>query len=125
MKTIIILVFFFSLLNPKNHSNDLFGKWECYHKELEDGTTKSTDLFSGEEFEYSCDGLIIELKSDFTGSESIGGLTFEYKKTDSILNLGNRNYVIEKLTKTELVIRDYDSDGTNISNFRQKFKKIE
>ena len=120
--SIIILT---SCIGLKNVSNKLVGKWECYHKELEDGTTKSTDLFSGEEFEYSCDGLIIELKSDFTGSESIGGLTFEYKKTDSILYLGNRNYLIEKLTKSELIIRDYDSDGTNISNFRQKFKKIE
>ena len=120
--SIIILT---SCISLKNTSNELVGKWECYHKELEDGTTKSTDLFSEEEFEYSCDGLIIELKSDFTGSESIGEDSFEYKKTDSILNLGNRNYVIEKLTKTELVIRDYDSNGTNLSNFRQKFKKIE
>ena len=120
--SIIILT---SCIGLKNVSNELVGKWECYHKELEDGTTKSTDLFSGEEFEYSCDGLIIELKSDFTGSESIGGLTFEYKKNHSILNLGNQSYVIEKLTNTELVIKDYDSDGTNISNFRQKFKKKE
>ena len=120
--SIIILT---SCVGWKNVSYELVGKWECYHKELEDGTTKSTDLFNGEEFEYSCDGLIIELKSDFTGSESIGGINFKYKKTDSILNLGNRNYVIEKLTKSELVIRDYDSDGTNLSNFRQKFKKIE
>jgi hypothetical protein len=123
--TFSIIIILTSCIGLKNVSNELAGKWECHNKELEDGTTKSTDLFSGEEFEYSCDGLIIELKSDFTGSESIGGLNFEYKKNDSILNLGNRNYVIEKLTKTELVIRDYDSDGTNLSNFRQKFKKIE
>ena len=119
--SIIILT---SCVGLKNVSNELVGKWECYHKELEDGTTKSTD-FDGNEFEYSCSGLIIELKSNFTGSESIGGLNFKYKKNDSILNLGNRNYVIEKLTKTELVIRDYDSDGTNLWNYRQKFKKIE
>ncbi len=119
---IIILV---SCQSLKINSNKLVGKWECFHKELEDGTTKGTDLFSGEEFEYSCDGLIIELKSDFTGSESIGGLNFKYQKNDSILNLGNRNYIIEKLTKAELIIRDSDSDGTNISNFRQKFKKID
>ncbi|UMB61413.1 hypothetical protein MHL31_04215 [Lutibacter sp. A80] len=119
--SIIILT---SCVGLKNVSNELVGKWECYHKELEDGTTKSTD-FDGNEFEYSCSGLIIELKSDFTGSESIGGLNFKYKKNDSILNLGNRNYVIEKLTKTELVIRDYDSDGTNLWNYRQKFKKVE
>ena len=123
--TIFILTFLASCLNLQDNSNDLIGQWECYHKELEDGTTKSTDLFSGEEFEYSCDGLIIELKSSFTGSESIGGLSFKYQRNDSILNLGNRNYIIEKLTKSELIIRDYNSDGINISNFRQKFKKKE
>ena len=119
--SIIILT---SCIGLKNVSNELVGKWECYHKELEDGTTKSTDLFSGEEFEYSCDGITIELNSDFTGIDDTG-IKFKYQKNDSILNLGNRNYVIEKLTKTELVIRDYDSDGTNLSNFRKKFKKIE
>lgn len=124
MKTIIILVFFASLLNPKNHSKDLFGTWECYHKELEDGTTKSTD-FDGNEFEYTCEGLIIKLKSDFTGSESIGGLSFKYEINDSILKLGSRSYIIEKLTKTDLIIRNHDLDGNNIFNFRQKFKKSE
>ena len=119
--SIIILT---SCIGLKNVSNELVGKWECYHKELEDGTTKSTDLFSGEESEYSCDGITIELNSDFTGIDDTG-IKFKYQKNDSILNLGNRNYVIEKLTKTELVIRDYDSDGTNLSNFRKKFKKIE
>ena len=119
--SIIILT---SCIGLKNVSNELVGKWECYHKELEDGTTKSTDLFSGEESEYSSDGITIELNSDFTGIDDTG-IKFKYQKNDSILNLGNRNYVIEKLTKTELVIRDYDSDGTNLSNFRKKFKKIE
>ena len=119
--SIIILT---SCIGLKNVSNELVGKWECYHKELEDGTTKSTDLFSGEEFEYSCDGITIELNSDFTGIDDTG-IKFKYQKNDSILNLGNRDYVIEKLTKTELVIRDYDSDGTNLSNFRKKFTKIE
>ncbi len=112
-------------LNFQTNSNELIGEWECYHKELEDGTTKSTDAFSGKEFEYSCDGLIIKLNSDFSGTESIGGLKFKYQRNDSILNLGNRNYIIEKLTNTELIIRDYDSGGFNISNFRQKFKKKE
>jgi len=123
--TIFILTILASFINFQTNSNDLIGNWKCYHKELEDGTTKSTDAFSGEEFEYSCDGLTLILKPDFTGTESIGGLNFKYKRNDSILNLGNRNYVIEKLTKKELVIRDYDSNKTNFSNYRQKFKKVE
>ena len=114
-----------SAMNLNNSTNELIGKWKCYHKELEDGTTKNTDFFSGEEIEYSCDGLILDLKPDFTGSESIGGLNFKYIRKDSILSLGNRSYIIEKLTENELVFRDFDSDGTNLYNYRRKFKKID
>lgn len=121
--TIIIITFLASSLEFQQNSNNLTGKQECYHKELEDGTKKGTNLLSGEEFEYSCDGLIIELKPDFTGKESIGELSFRYQKKDSILKLGNRDYIIEKLTPTELIIRDYDSNGIGIFNFRQKFRK--
>ena len=127
MKNLIIftITLLASCVNFQNNTDELTGKWKCYHKELEDGTTTSTDLFSGEKFEYSCNGLIIELKSDFTGSESIGGMNFKYERIDSILKLGNRNYIIELITKKELVIRDYNSDRINSSNFRQEFKKIE
>ena len=119
--SIIILT---SCASLKTVSNELVGKWECYHKELEDGTTKSTDLFSGEEFEYSCDGITIELNSDFTGIDDTG-IKFKYQKKDSILTLGNRSYVVEELTKSQLVIRNYDPKGINISNFRTKFRKQE
>ncbi|WP_299684579.1 hypothetical protein [uncultured Dokdonia sp.] len=114
-----------SCQNSQNNSHDLFGKWQCYHKELEDGTTKSTDLFNGEEFEFSCDRLTFILRSDFTGSESLNGLNFKYKRNDSILTLGNRQYIIEKLTNTELIIREYDTKQISLSTFRQKFKKKE
>ena len=119
--SIIILT---SCIGMKNVSNELVGKWECYHKELEDGTTKGTDFF-GEEFEYSCNGLVIELKSDLTGWESIGEQKFEYKLKDSILRLGNRFYIVELLNKKELTIRNYEPDGISLANFRQKFKRIE
>ena len=122
--TIIIITFLIFCLNLQDNSNDLIGKWECYHKELEDGTTKSVDAFSGEEFEYSCDGISIELNSDFTGIDDTG-IKFKYQKKDSILTLRNRSYVIEQLTKSQLVIRNYDPKGINISNFRTKFRKQE
>lgn len=108
----------------KSTVNQLVGKWKCYHRELEDGTTTSTNM-DGKEFYYSCQGLIIELKSDFTGTESMGGLNFKYKKNDSNLTLGMRKYIIEKLIKTELVIKEYDPKGLNFSVFRQKFRKVE
>ncbi|GGG41153.1 hypothetical protein GCM10011344_47540 [Dokdonia pacifica] len=130
MKVLVIVLFLFiitgiiSCQNSKNNSQDLFGKWKCHHKELEDGTTKSTDIFSDEEFEFSCNRLTIILKSDFTGSESLSESNFKYHINDSILTLGNRQYIIEKLTNTELIIRDYDSKQISLSTFRQKLKKV-
>ena len=120
----ILIIILTSYIGLKNDSNELVGKWECYRKELEDGTTKSTDLFSGEEFKYSCDGITLELNSDFTGIDDTG-IKFKYQKKDSILTLGNRSYVIEELTKNQLVIRNYGQKGINISNFRTKFRKID
>ena len=127
MKIIIFFTLIFitnSNLKEIKTGNELIGKWECYHKELEDGTTISTDM-DGKEFSYSCDGLIIDLKPDFTGTESYGGQNFKYKKNDSILTLGMRNYIIEKLTTKELIIREYDKDGFSFSIFRTKFRKID
>ena len=122
--TIFILTFLASCINLQENSEYLIGKWECYHKEKEDGTTNSIDAFSGKEFEYSCDGITIELNSDFTGSDDTG-LEFKYQIKDSILTLGNRSYIVEELTKTELVIRNYDPNGISLSNFRTKFRKQE
>jgi len=125
LTTFTVLFFCISSFNFQNRKNDLIGKWACYHKELEDGTTNNTDIFSGKKFKYSCDGLTIELKSNLTGWESMGELNFKYELKDSILTLGNRLYVVELLNKKELIIRDYKPDGLSISNFRQKFTKIE
>ena len=120
----ISIIILSSCIGLKNISNELVGKWECYHKELEDGTTKSVDAFSGKECEYSCDGITIELNSNFTGVDDTG-IKFKYQKKDSILTLGNRSYILEKLTKTELVIRNYDPNGISLSNFRTKFRTQE
>lgn len=125
LTTVFTLIFLASCINLQDNSRDIVGKWQCYHRELEDGTTKSVDLFSGKEFEYTCDRLILELKQNLTGTESLNGLNFQYRLHDSILSLGNRKYIVEKLTKAELVLRDYDSEGLRITTFRNKFKKVE
>jgi hypothetical protein len=122
--SIYIIVFFLTTAFAQEAYKDLNGKWECYHKEREDGSTESLD-YRGPGFKLDCNGLIIELNPDYTASESIGGLSFKYELNDSILKLGNREYVIEKLTKNELVLRDYDPKGISLLNYRQKFKRIE
>ena len=117
----LILFILASCINYQDNSDNLIGKWQCYHREFEDGTTTGIDL-GGKEFEYSCDEITIELKSDLTGFDNTG-LKFRYQKKDSILTLGNRSYIIEELTNKELIIRDYDPSGISTRFFRSKFKK--
>jgi hypothetical protein len=62
--SIMILI---SRISLKNVSNELAENWERYERENEGGITKSIDAVSVEEFEYSCERLIIELKPDFKG----------------------------------------------------------
>ncbi len=109
-------------LNAQISGELLTGTWNCYHKELEDGTTSGTD-FMGQEFEYSCDGLTLELRDNGIGTESQGGLEFQFAVQDSLIQLGNRIYVIELLNKQELVLLDYDPEQMKLSVYRQKFRK--
>lgn len=123
MRTVTVILLFISLHQLNAQSSDMLtGTWNCYHKELEDGTTFGTDLM-GQEFTYSCNDLTLELRGDGTGTESQGGLKFEYAVKDSLLQLGNRIYVIELLNKQELVIRDYDPEEMKLSIYRQKFRR--
>jgi len=120
--TIIILFISVTQLTAQKKTDLITGTWICYHKELEDGTTSGTD-FMGQEFTYSCNDLTLELRADGTGTESQGGLDFQYAVKDSLLQLGNRVYVIELLDKQELIIRDYDPDEMKLSAYRQKFRR--
>ena len=125
MKSIIPIIILISSLGLKFNSDTLVGKWQCYHIEQEDGATKTIALFSGKETEYSCNGLTLDLKSDGTGWESQGELTFKYELKDTVLTLGNRYYVVELLNEQELILRDYDPNEMSLFNYRQKFKRIE
>ena len=121
----LIILILISCTSVKTSSLSLVGKWKCYHKELQDGTTKSTDLFSGKEFDYSCKKLIIELKSNLTGTESIDEQSFKYDFKDSILTPGSRLYIVESLSEKELILRDHKPDGLSFSIFRHKLERIE
>lgn len=127
MKIFIIISLFVlaSCQGLQTNSHELEGKWECYHEELEDGTTRSTDIFTGEEFEYTCKGQIFDLKSGGTGWESLSEQNFKYSLKDSILSLGIRFYIVESLNKKEMTLLDYDPNESYIFRFRRKYKRLE
>jgi len=127
MKKIVLIIIVFFLISSfqKKELKKLLGIWTCFHKELKDGTTKSED-FDGNEFTLSCDGVSFKLSKGNNGIEYTHNSKFKYKITkDSILNLGNRKYIIEELTDSILVLRDYSADGLGIYVFRNKYRKTQ
>ena len=130
---ILSVIFLNSCSEIQNTPNSHVGTWECYHKELKDGTTKSKDIFTGEESEYSCDGFILVLNADSTAKELKNDLNLKYKRNNSIItmsiqvaghSIGDNQYVIEKLTDTELILTDYDTTGTRLFGYRKKYRRV-
>ena len=120
----ILLLILFSLLSSGLIAQNPFvGKWKCYHKELENGSTGEEFTFDGNP--YTCNGFTIELKSDLTGIESELDLTFSYEYNDSLLRIGNQIYFVELINSEELIIKDYKPNTSPLFIFRQKFKKMD
>jgi hypothetical protein len=122
MKTIFIFLMVIGLtrVNAQIVTDNFVGKWKCYHIELEDGNTGEDLTFDGKP--YSCQGLVLELRSNKTGHESINDLEFTYSFQDSLVQIGSRVYKIEKLTTDEMILLDHNTSGLSFS-FRQKFRK--
>lgn len=122
-RTSLLLLFFTLLLSMPAQTQNLTGKWECYHKEKGSRETKSVDLFSGEEFSFSCDGLIFEFNDDSTGVDLRVDEPFRFTLKDSVLTFGSRKYLIEKHTRNLLIFKEYDTD-IYPDRFRYKFRRL-
>jgi len=130
---LLILVGFASCAETPKKTYSHLGTWECYHKELDDGTTISKNIFTGEEFEYSCDGFTLVFKADSTATELKNDLNLKYVRNDSIItmsiqvaghSMGDNQYIIEKLTDTELILTDYDTTGSKLFGYRKKYRRV-
>jgi len=118
----LLIIFFLLLSLDLIAQNPFIGKWKCYQKELENGSTGEDVTFNGKP--YSCNNFTIELNSDLSGIESELNLTFSYEFNDSLLRIGNRIYFVELIDREELIIRDYKPNASPLTIFRQKFKKV-
>ncbi|SMP00861.1 hypothetical protein SAMN06265375_10123 [Muriicola jejuensis] len=120
----LVIVILVSWLTTQTGNEKLVGKWQCYHEDLEDDTTTGRDIFTDQEFEFSCNGMIIQLNSDLTGWEALGEQEFVYKLIDSILRMGSRYYVVELLTEKQMILRDHDPDSLSLFYYRRKYNRI-
>ena len=111
MRSVILLfsifVFISSQAQKKDNKGLIIGTWKGVKKELKNGETGENHTFDGKPYKTT---EVITLKKDGTGIEYSLGLTFTYSFSGDILVLGNRKYLIEKLTGNELVLLEYSDN---------------
>lgn len=99
--------------------NDIVGKWQGYKKELLN-PKKSSSQDKPIKME-----LILTIKDDGTVIENQGNQSVSYYLFDSLLVLGNRKYIIENVSKDEMIMIDVDEmTPNNPFLFRYYFKRL-
>lgn len=93
--TIILLIFFTSSCKPQSKQDLLVGTWHGVKKELNKDKEGANPLKNN---------FILTFRSDFTGKDDFSGDEFKYSVNGSYLLIGNRKYLVLKLTETELVL---------------------
>lgn len=67
---------------------------------------------------------VLKFNSDGTGKDLHDESEFYYEMKDTLLAIGSRLYILEKLTSDSLVIRDYE-DNLILSSQRYHLYKME
>lgn len=83
----------------------IIGTWEGTKKELRNGETGEKYTLDGKPYKHINK---IKFNKDLTGYDIYEDASFTYSFEDEFFYIGNRTYVLEKLTTDELVIREYD-----------------
>ena len=134
MKTKILILFItiisFQNINAQFKVGQLIGTWESYETEAQRKKREQNIPITepiGSNKKSSPIEIILKFnqgnKMDFTQA----GIPYKgkYKLKDSLLTMGNRKYIISKLTKDILVLKDYDNIFSKQTNYRRSRKKIE
>ncbi len=117
MKYLIVL-FMVSVLSLSSNQ-PIVGKWQGIDKYL---------IQNGDTVDFTIDGKgytnnsILVFYSNNTGVELSSETEFEYSYDEDKLVIGNRAYIVNKITDLELVLVEYVSDDLA---YWSRFKKIE
>ncbi|TRX50924.1 hypothetical protein FNH22_25055 [Fulvivirga sp. M361] len=123
MKYLILpfILFLIFSCQPTSSTEIIYGSWEAYKKVLRNGETGEKYTFDGKPYRTS---LKFDLFEDGRGFEYSNNTEFQYSVRDSILILGNRNYIIENLDAESLILLEYNEDHPeNPMAFRLFFKR--
>jgi hypothetical protein len=124
---LIATIYFINSLNSyifSQEKNELFGKWESYKIELENGDDGSGVTLTGEPFDNNSILLNFEKNNDVIFTENNNSQKATYSFNNNILIIGNRRYKIEKLNTKKLILLESDIDNPyklfNIRIFLEK-----
>ena len=128
------LILFISLISFQNINaqfkvEQLIGTWESYETEAQ-RKKREQNIPITETFGSGKKSNAIEIILKFSRGNEMdltqAGIPYKakYKLKDSLLIMGNRKYIISKLTQDILILKDYESLFSSETNYRRSKKKI-
>ena len=126
---LFITSFLFQNINAQFKVEQLIGTWESYETEAQRKKREQNVPITepiGSKKKSSPVEIILkfnkENKLDFTQA----GIPYKerFKLKDIILTMGNRKYIISKLTQDILILKDFESLFSAETNYRRSQKKI-
>ncbi|MFY0604964.1 MAG: hypothetical protein JXQ93_13615 [Flavobacteriaceae bacterium] len=130
-KALVLLIISISLqnINAQFKVEQLIGTWESYEteaqrKEREQNRPITESIGSNEKS--NAIEIILKFHQKNKMDLTQGGIPYKvkYKLKDSLLIMGNRKYIISKLSKDILILKDYNSLFSTETNYRRSKKKI-
>lgn len=103
-------------------NTDLTGNWVCYKKTLKNGKTGENVTLNKKPF---VPNMTLEFLENNTLKITEGTYTTEinYLLNDDRISFGNRKYLIEKATKSELILLEIKETFSDDFLYRRYFKK--
>ena len=124
-RIVIFFIFFFIAFNlfaQSVENKDLTGRWMCYKKTLKNGETGENVTLNKKPF---VPNMTLEFLDDNTLKVTEGAYTTEikYLLRDNKVSFGNRKYLIEKITKNELILLEIKDTFSDDFLYRRYLKK--
>lgn len=133
MKRKFLILFIISIslqnINAQIKVEQLIGTWESYEtesqrKEREQNKPISESLHSDKKSAPIEIILKFNQKNKMDITQAGTPYKAKYKLKDSLLIMGNRKYIISKLTQDILILKNYESLFSTETNYRRSKKKI-
>jgi hypothetical protein len=109
-------------LKGQSFNKILIGTWKGIKQDLRNGETGEKYTLDGKP--YSTDE-VLKFLPEGKGDDLTNKMSFVYSLNGKILTIGDRQYYIDKLTKTELILIEYsENDPENPMAFRTFYTRV-